>query len=423
MGKKGLVAIALIVIAAVVVAGCGSSGSSSSSASESSAGSTEAAGSSETAGSTEAASSKEPIVIGGALALTGGFSAYDLENRIASEQAVEDINAKGGVLGRPLEYVVEDTQSNLSVGPVVATELISKGAVALITQCDFDYGAPAALVAQEHEIPAFSCATSPKFGVQDIGNYAYDVSPPSNEQGAAMAEAVYDHLKAKKAYVLTDTSLAVSKTDCEAFTQSYEEMTGTEIVGEDTFKNEDPSVQSQIARLGAANPKPEAIVLCSFLPGGPGVVRQIRAAGIETPIVTDASMEYRGGYKSIPKLSNFYITTFGSIYGQDPRPEVNKMFEEFEKTSGKQASTPYPILAYAEIQLIAEAIKQAGSTEGPAMQKALDSFTEVPTIAGPVTYTPTKHYTTLPIALVKYENGTETFEGLLTPKKIPPPAF
>lgn len=414
MRRIKLSAVLVFVVAGVLVlSACGGSSKSSSSKSGSSGGNSAA---------TSGGSSKGPIMIGGTLALTGGFSAYDLENRVASEIAVNDINASGGVLGRQLKYDVEDTESNLSVAPQVASDLLSKGAVALITQCDFDYGAPSALVAQKQQVPSFSCATSPQFGVQGIGPYAYDVSPPSNEEGAAMAEVAYNKLNARDVYVLTDTSLDYSTQDSKYFTQAYDTM-GGKIVGTDTFKNTDTSVQSQITKLKSASPKPQAIVLSTYLPGGPNVVRQIRAAGINLPIISGSAMESRGAYAGIPNLTGLYLVTFGSIYGKDPRPAVNKLMTDFKQKAGKPATTPYPILAYTEIQIIADAIKKAGSTSGPAMVKALNSFNNVPTLAGPVSYTAQKHWTTLPVAYVEYKNGTEQFLGLLTPTNVPAPSF
>ena len=402
--RKARVLVPLTLLGLLIgLAACGSSNDSSSSG-----GSTSAGG-----------GSKEPIVIGGALALTGGFSAYDLQNRVGSEIAIDDINGKGGVLGRPLKYVVEDTKSDLSVAPGVASDLLSKGAKAMIVQCDFDFGAPAALVAQEKNVPSFSCASSPKFGVQGVGPAAYDVSPPSNEFGAGIAETAYNRLKARNAYVLTDTSLAYSKDECSSFQNAWKQLPDAKTAGTATFVNSDTSVQAQVTKMNSANPKPDVIIVCSYLPGGPNVIRQIRAAGIKTPIISGGGMDSRGAYSAIKGLSDYYILTYGSINGDDPRPEVNRLFQEFEKRNGKPASVAYPILSYTEVQLAAAAMKKAGSTDGPALIKALDSFKDEPTLAGPVTYTPDKHYSYLPVAVTEYVNGEQKFVQLFTPKNIP----
>ena len=96
---------------------------------------------------------------------------------------------------------------------------------------------------------------------------------------------------------------------------------GGKIVGRDTFKNDDPSIATQITRLRALNPAPDVITLCSYTPGGASAVRQIRAAGINTPIASDNAMD--GGYwlSAVPDLNNFYYASLGSVVGGDPRPK------------------------------------------------------------------------------------------------------
>jgi branched-chain amino acid transport system substrate-binding protein len=366
----------------------------------------------------------EPIVIGGAIALTGGFSAYDLENRVGAELAVEDINKAGGVLGRPLEYLVQDTKSDRAVGPTVATDLLSKGAVALITQCDFDFGAPAALVAQAQEVPSFSCASSPKFGVQGIGPYAYDVSVTTQAEGAVMAEWPYTNLKARTAYVLVDTTLAYTTDDCKAFTTRWQQLRRTRIVGQDTFQNGDTSIASQITRIRSLRTPPDVIVVCTYLPGGISAIRQIRAAGIDSPIMTGIGMDGTSWYKPIKNLSNVYFTNYGSPYGDDRRPFVNRFFKRFQAKAGRPANTSYPLVAYCQVQVIASAIKRAGSTDGDKMRQALNRFKNVPCTLGRVTYTPNRHWvTTFRIQVIAISKSKGRGRDLVTAVKPPPPSF
>ncbi len=366
----------------------------------------------------------EPIVVGGAIALTGGFSAYDLENRIGAELAVEDINKAGGVLGRPLQYEVEDTKSDRAVGPTVATDLLGKGAVALITQCDFDFGAPAALVAQAKKVPSFSCASSPKFGVQGIGPFAYDVSVTTQAEGAVLAEWPYKNLKARKAYMLVDTTLAYDTDDCKAFSTRLKQLPGAKLVGQDKFQNSDPSIASQITRIRSLKTKPDVIVMCTYLPGGISAIRQIRAAGIKTPIMTGIGMDGTSWFKPIAHLSNVYYTNYGSPFGDDKRPFVNRFFQRFKAKAGHPATVSYSLVAYCEMQTIANAIKRAGSTDGDEMRQALNKFRNVPCDLGTISYSPSKHWvTTFKIQVIKITNSKGKGRDLVTAVKPPPPKF
>ena len=76
---------------------------------------------------TPAAPSGDPIVLGAAIHQSGWMAAYDLPSLASAELAVEQINAAGGVLGRPLELVVGDGQTDPATVGNVAIELIDGG--------------------------------------------------------------------------------------------------------------------------------------------------------------------------------------------------------------------------------------------------------------------------------------------------------
>src|SRR5579862_314342 len=124
----------------------------------------------------------QPIVIGEATAQTGTFSAYDVPPDLGAALAVKDINAKGGVLGRQLKVVQADDHSAIDQAPAAALKVLSQGANIGIVTCDYDHGAPAALVFQQHDIVSFAaCAGSTKFGPTGIGPLAYTMGVAAAE--------------------------------------------------------------------------------------------------------------------------------------------------------------------------------------------------------------------------------------------------
>jgi branched-chain amino acid transport system substrate-binding protein len=63
------------------------------------------------------------------------------------------------------------------------------------------------------------------------------------------------------------------------------------VLGEDTFLNSDASIDAQITRINGLSAEPDVIMFCSYAPGGPSAIRQLRAAGIDQPIITGESMD------------------------------------------------------------------------------------------------------------------------------------
>ena len=94
------------------------------------------------------------ILIGISAAKTGILAPYDLQAAQLFEMRIGQINKAGGVLGKQIKVQWIDTKSDKPTAATNAEELISKGAVAIIATCDFDYSFPAINAAHSHKIPA-----------------------------------------------------------------------------------------------------------------------------------------------------------------------------------------------------------------------------------------------------------------------------
>ncbi len=105
------------------------------------------------------------------------------------EIAIDEINAKGGLLGHPLKIVYADTKSDIAYGATAAQQVIDDGAKMVVVTCDYDYGSAAASVADGANLIAFStCAGDPKFGPSGIGPNAFTMATGAPGQAVAMAE-------------------------------------------------------------------------------------------------------------------------------------------------------------------------------------------------------------------------------------------
>jgi branched-chain amino acid transport system substrate-binding protein len=362
-------------------------------------------------------------VFGLVMSFSGWFAPVDADTIAGAKLAVAEINAAGGVLGQPIEVVEFDNKSEPPLGADGAVDVIGKGAKAILFPSDFDFGAPGAYVAQQKDVIAFSGASDPKFGVQGVGPLAYSTSNASQAQGALLAEWAYKQKGWKNAYVLLDNTIAYTKSLCASFATRWTELAGKEgLLGQDTFLNNDPSIAAQVTRITGLSKKPDLIFFCSYAPGGPSAIRQMRAAGIDAAIVTGESLDGDYWIGSVPDLSNFYVISYGSKYGDDPDPEVNGFFKRFEAKYNKKADVSYGLRGYAAVQAWAIAAKQAGSLDGAKVAAALDTFDKKSLVIGPTTYTPKLHIqTTRPMAILQATNGKFAGIGRFSVEKFPPP--
>jgi branched-chain amino acid transport system substrate-binding protein len=361
-------------------------------------------------------------VFGLVMSFSGWFQPIDADTIAGAKLAVEEINAAGGVLGQPIEVVEFDNKSEPALGTDGAVEVIGKGAKAILFPSDFDFGAPGAYVAQGEDVIAFSGASDPKFGVQGVGSLAYSTSNASQAQGALLAEWAYKEKGWKTGYVLLDNTIAYTKSLCASMGTRWKELAGDAgLLGEDTFLNGDASVAAQITRITSLPAQPDVIFFCSYAPGGPSAIRQMRAAGIESAILTGESLDGDYWIGTVPDLSNFFVVNYGSKYGDDPNPDVNDFFKRFEAKYGKPADVSYGLRGYSAVQAWAKAANEAGSLDGSKVAAVLDTFDEEPLVIGPTTYTGDLHIqTTRPMTIIGVTDGKFSAVGRYTVESYPP---
>lgn len=349
------------------------------------------------------------IIIGSATARSGTFAPYDTGPATGLEVAVEDINAKGGIDGHKLKVVYADTESDPAKGAAAALDVISKGAKVVVVSCDFDLGSPAASAAVSKDVLASStCGASTKFNPNVLGPLVFTMSTGTLAEGEIMANWASEVKKFKTAYLLEDPGFAYNKDLCSGFEKTFSSLPGAKIVGKDTFKSTDAKISAQIGRIQST--KPDFVFLCSLTPAGPTALKQLRAAGIDTPVLSGAAMDGSYWIESVPDLSEFYFSTYGSIFGDDPRAEVNEFVEKETKKAGQPPATSFDMTGYALVQALEVAIPKAGSLDGAALSKALETFDQQQLITGPNTFTPESHVNGVrPMAVIQVQGGKHSF--------------
>ncbi len=333
------------------------------------------------------------IVVGFANAKSGWVEAYDTPARRAALIRIDEINAAGGLLGSKIKVIETDTKSDRAQSAKAGLEALDAGADLLVVSCDYDFGAPAALEAQKRgKVSFFLCAEDIKAGIQGVGKNAFSASVLAAVQGATMAEWSHAKRNVRNAYVLLDNTIEYDKGICTGFDWMFKQLPGTKVVGQDTFKNGDASIAAQISRIKALPQAPDAIMLCSYIPGAASAVRQIRAAGINALILNGAAVDGSYWLDSVPGLSNFVVPVQGSIYGDDPNPKVEAFNKAFAAKWGARPSSTYVYPGYVLIDLWAKAVERAKSPDAAQVTAELEKMKDEPTLFGPRTFTPQIHH-------------------------------
>jgi len=346
------------------------------------------------AAATSALADDNEVLIGAATSFSGWMAAFDTSPTRSAEIAIDDINAAGGVLGKKLRLVHIDTKTDAALTARAAQDLVKQGVKMMLTACDFDSGAPAALVAQQAGVIAMSsCGADIKYGNLTIGNNVFTMATDSEGTGRILADWATNKMGWKTAYALLDTFIEYDKSECRGFVARFKELNGDQsVVLEDTFKNADVSVATQISRYQALAQKPQVMIICSVPPGLASSIRQIRSAGIDIPILSACGGDGSAWHSAVPGLSNYFYLNYSADAGvKELRPDAEAFFVKYEKRFGERPGSGQGITGYSVVQAWARAAQRAGSFDTDKVRAELEKFTDEPLMVGLTTYTPKLH--------------------------------
>lgn len=421
--------------AGILLAGCSSSGGDT--AAESAAPAEEAPAEeapAEEAPAEEAPAEEAPAAEGGTIeplnihivaAKTGIISPFDIQPAEAFTMAIDELNAAGGIGGQQATVTWTDTKSDPALTTQIAQEAVDAGANIIVTTCDFDFAAPAATVAQANNIPALSLCLGDRKGTDlvTIGPMSLSPSPGNAFKGSAAAEFMYNDKGWRKAYLLQDDLLEYTKSLGTYATGRFTEL-GGEIIGEDVFTgNEQLDPAANVTRLRDAAKDADVIIIPSVVPAATTMIKAIRDAGIETPIIMPgAAVDGTLVTGAIPNISNFYSLPFACMPAYcegDPDPDVKVFGDAFKAYTGADPYLAYAVLSYELGKALGAAVEAAGSTDGPAIIKAFETMPPTDYLTGPIAWSETCHHTTgRQQRVVEYQNGKGKFVTLITPEKI-----
>lgn len=367
------------------------------------------------------APSGDPIVIGAAVHQSGWMAAYDLPPLEGARLAVAQINAAGGVLGRPLELIDGDGQTDPATVGNVAIELIEAGAEVLIAPCDFDYGAPVSQAAQEAGIVGVStCASSPLYGSEALGDKQFTTSMWNQTMSAAAAQFAFEQGWTNAATIV-DTSTEYTQSLGDYFVETFNHLGGN-VVSEDTYTMGDMQISAQIQRLQNLPEPPDVIFLSTNMPDYAMMVRELRAAGFEQPLMGGDAMDTADFYPAVgADLGNNIFISTHSFLGDEVSPEMAEFLDLYEAEYGKAPETAFVVMGWDTVNIIAQAIERAGTTEGAALARAMEEL-EFELLSGNLDWADAAggHAPTKEAFILEVVNGEPTFVQRLNPEWAPP---
>src|SRR5690606_1903509 len=321
------------------------------------------------------------IVIGEFGALTGPIASFGQSTHKGVTFAVDELNAAGGVLGKPIRLLVEDDQGKPEEALTAVTKLISKDrVVALIGEFASSNSLAAAPFAQQSRIPMLSHgSTNPK--VTQVGDYIFRACFIDPFQGEVMAKFTSETLKLKRVAILRDIKSDYSVGLADYFTRSFT-AAGGEIVADESYSAGDKDFNAQLTSLRQKNP--EAVFIPGYYTEIGLIARQARRLGIRAVLLGgdgwDSEKLWEIGGEA---LNGSFFSNHYSV--DNPAPEIQDFVERFKARYDGSAPDAQAALAYDATHMLAAAITRAGSEDPKAIRDALAETKDFPGVTGTIT--------------------------------------
>ncbi len=355
-----------------------------------------------------AALAAEPIRVGHIASLSGKEAAFGVATRKGIVLALEELNAAGGVLGRPLHYYVEDLQSKPGEAATATKKLITRDKVAVVLGANASANSlEAAPICQLAKVPMMAISSTAP-AVTQKGDYIFRICFIDPFQGAVLAKFAHDSLKARRVALLTSASapysVGLSKVLRERFT-----ALGGEIVAEQKYAEGDKDFRAQLTAIRSA--RPDVIAATGYYTEAALICLQARSLGLTVPVIGgdgwEAPQLTELGGKAVE--GTYYSTYFSA---DNTAPEVQAFVRRYRARWDGETPEAVSALGYDALRLIAAAMTASGATGGRELRDAIAATKDFPGVTGRTTIDEHRNSAKAAVMLVVRNGKTEFFESV-----------
>lgn len=358
-----------------------------------------------------ASSAPTEIKIGVLAPLSGPVPTFGLSTKEGALQAIEEWNAKGGVLGAKIVGLVEDSQCTPDPAVNAANKLIDQDGVKFIVgEVCSKASIPVSEIANQKKVVQISGTSTNPDVVRDASGkvkpYTFVACYNDDTQGKIIAKFAYETLGARTAFVMLDQANDYVKGLAEYSTKYFTEMGGS-IVGTETYTAKDTDFSTILAKVAEA--KPDVVILPDYYNVVNLVTKQAKEKGITAPFVggdgwdspdLDASAA-DGGF-----FTNHYSPS-------ENRPAVQTFVSNYKAKYGGKQPDALAALAYDATNMLIQAIADAGVDDPTKVAEAMAKG-KFEAVSGSITFdefhTPIK-----PVTIVQVTGGMAQFHSQVMP--------
>jgi branched-chain amino acid transport system substrate-binding protein len=319
-----------------------------------------------------------PILIGVAGAFNGDLAPYGLPQKNAAQLAVDNINAKGGVLGKKVVLVAEDDACKAEVAANVASKLVGEKVVAVIGHTCSGATIAAMAVYNEAGIPVISSsATNPSLTLEGKNAMFFRTIPHDKAQASLQAKFITQHLKAKKVAIIHDKG-DYGKGLANLVKEGLD-ATDVEVV---LFEGLTPGALDYSALVQKIKQaEPDVVAFGGYHPEGSKVVTQSRKKGITAAFISGDGLKDPSFIKITGEYAEgYYVSSPVDISVIEMTKKVSADLKQRGQDPGN-----FGLQTYAAAIALFNAIEKSGSVKPQDIAAKLKSE-KVSTTLGDISF-------------------------------------
>ena len=350
----------------------------------------------------------EPVKIAAIFAQTGIAAVNNAPYSQMIELAIEELNRKGGLLGRSVELILLDNKSTPLGSMSAAKKAVQLQVTAVIGAIWSSHSLAAAPVLQKSGIPMITpISTNPK--VTGIGNYVFRVCFIDSFQGKAMAQFAYNELGAKTAIVLEIINEEFSLTLSEYFVESFMKY-GGKVLLKSSYKN---NAVDFALLLDKVKVLPSDVVYVPGYARDSGLlIKQAVSMGIHTTFLGGDGWNQIYDYGGAEVEGNFYSAAWHPDVPYTKSIHLQKIYSQKYKNRLTHTGAP---LAYDAVMLLADAVLRAGTLERSKIRNALAETEGFQGATGTITFDEQGDPLNKEVIILKLEKGGATYFKSIKP--------
>jgi len=320
---------------------------------------------------------KGTIKIGALFSLTGTTSSYGEHMKEGTDLAKDEINAQGGIKGRKIEIVYEDTQGDTQQGITAYQKLVNIEGLKVLLAGISNVVLGVAPLAEQNQVLVFAIGTAAA-QISEAGDFIFRHNLLPQTEAKVLADLVYNKKEYKEiAGIFVNTESGVSYRD--EFKKNYEELGGN-IKLIEMYEKGAADFKTQLTKIKASGVK--AVFAGSYIKELGYILKQSKELGLdvqwfsayvaEGPEVLDIAKDSANGLI----YSHFF---------NPESPSIKEYQKKYEERYGK-SSEFYAALAYDNVKILAEVMKKCSNPEDSVCIKSeLYKIKDFPAVTGKIT--------------------------------------